>query len=614
MSNKKIDPQDKSLKTLFQDFYRVPDYQREYVWGETNPKGEGGEEVDQFLNDIHAEYENATSQDAPEYFIGTIVVCRVEDGVFDLIDGQQRTTTAFITLCAIRDALKDLGATVPDELKSQIAASDIDWQGNSKDRLRLDLQYEDAGDVLEIYARGEASDARRDGTRSIRNIGNAYQTVREFLRTTLEDDPDQIRRFYGYLTNKVKIIRIETPTLAMALKIFETINDRGVGLDAMDLLKNLLFMHAKGDQFARLKTSWKALTDAIYQAREKPLRFLRYYLLATYDLDGKLREDAIYDWFQKNAAATGHEREPLVFASRLLEAARAYGNFAKGLNVTGEPEAGIRNTQLAGGRSIKQHFILLMAGRHLSSVQFSRLADEVEKTMFAWLITGTPGKEYERRIIEAAHVLREIAASDGEAFEAFLNAHLIAERAALSKAFDLALKGLNTRNVRAFRLRYLLAKLTQHIDLTAYGPSESRSRLADYTAGGNDIEHILADRAEPEARDEFGDRADDQEVIQSLGNLLLIEKSINRAISNGRYSGKVTAYAQSKFLLTKCQADTVTPQVGVADKITATVQSLKCWPDWNADAVEDRQAFLTGLAQQVFNVPPPASRSEAGTA
>lgn len=603
MTNKKIDPQDKSLKTLFQDFYRVPDYQREYVWGETNPKGEGGEEVDQFLNDIHAEYENATSQDAPEYFIGTIVVCRGEDGVFDLIDGQQRTTTAFITLCAIRDALKDLGATVPDELKSQIAASDIDWQGNSRDRLRLDLQYEDAGDVLEVYAGGDAGDAKRDGTRSIRNIGNAYQTVREFLRTTLEDNPDQIRRFYGYLTNKVKIIRIETPTLAMALKIFETINDRGVGLDAMDLLKNLLFMHAKGDQFAKLKTHWKALTDAIYQAGEKPLRFLRYYLLATYDLDGKLREDAIYDWFQKNAAATGHEREPLAFASRLLEAAKAYGNFAKGLNVVGEPEAGIQNTQLAGGKSIKQHFILLMAGRHLSSAQFSRLADEVEKTMFAWLITGTPGKEYERRIIEAAHVLREIKASDGEAFEAFLAKHLVGERAGLSKAFDLALKSLSTRNVRAFRLRYLLAKLTQHIDLTAYGASESRSRLADYTAGGNDIEHILADKAEPEAREEFGDRADDQEVIQSLGNLLLIEKSINRAISNGRYSGKITAYAQSKFLLTKCQADNLTPQIGVADKITATAQSLKCWPEWSAGAVEDRQVFLTELAQAVFDVP-----------
>jgi uncharacterized protein with ParB-like and HNH nuclease domain len=73
----------------------------------------------------------------------------------------------------------------------------------------------------------------------------------------LGTDPAELLRFYGYLTNKVKVIRIETPTVAMALKIFETINDRGVGLDAMDLLKNLLFMHAKGDEFGKLKTIWK---------------------------------------------------------------------------------------------------------------------------------------------------------------------------------------------------------------------------------------------------------------------------------------------------------------------------------------------------------------------
>lgn len=172
MTNKKIDPQDKSLKTLFQDFYRVPDYQREYVWGESDPKGEGGEEVDQFLNDIHIEFQNATKDDAPEYFIGTIVVCRDKDEVYDLIDGQQRTTTAYITLCAIRDALRALEADVPDELPGQIAASSTDWQGNTQYRLRLDLQYEDAGDILERYANGEADHAPRDGTRSIRNLGN----------------------------------------------------------------------------------------------------------------------------------------------------------------------------------------------------------------------------------------------------------------------------------------------------------------------------------------------------------------------------------------------------------------------------------------------------------
>lgn len=600
MSNKKIDPQDKSLKTLFQDFYRVPDYQREYVWGETDPKGEGGEEVDQFLNDIHIEFLNATKDDAPEYFIGTIVVCRDKDEVYDLIDGQQRTTTAYITLCAVRDALKALEADVPDELPGQIAASSTDWQGNTQHRLRLDLQYEDAGGILERYANGEAAQAPRDGTRSILNLGNAYDTVREFLSTTFDDDPAEIRRFYGYLTNKVKVIRIETPTVTMALKIFETINDRGVGLDAMDLLKNLLFMHAKGDEFGKLKAVWKNLTDAIYKVREKPLRFLRYYLLATYDVDGKLREDAIYDWFQKNADLTGHATKPLTFANQLLEAAQAYANFARGLNAAGQPEPGIENTRLLGGQSIKQHFMLLLAGRHLSPANFSRLADEIEKTMFVWLITGTSGKEYERRIVDAAHRLRDMT---DDKVDAFIAAAFVKERAGLDREFDHALLTLRTRNVRQFRLRYLLAKATQYVDLLAYGPSDSRNRLADYTSGGNDIEHILPNNGHADAVSEFGEGAADQDIIQSLGNLLLIEKSINRSISNGRYSDKIGAYTQSKFLLTRCHASTEAREVGSDDKITRAVQGLECWPEWNAAAVAERQRFLTRLARRVWDVP-----------
>ena len=141
MTEQSIQSEDMTLKRVFQDFYRVPDYQREYVWGELDPKGERGDEVEQFLKDIHQEFENATKDSAPEYFIGTIVVCPAPDGVMDLIDGQQRTTTIFLTLCAIRDILSEQGMSVPDELRNQIAACSVDWQGVATRRLQLDLQY-----------------------------------------------------------------------------------------------------------------------------------------------------------------------------------------------------------------------------------------------------------------------------------------------------------------------------------------------------------------------------------------------------------------------------------------------------------------------------------------
>ena len=90
-----------------------------------------------------------------------------------------------------------------------------------------------------------------------------------------------VRGFYGYLNNKVKLIRILTEDMAKALKIFETINDRGVGLNSMDLLKNLLFMKTTPSQFDKLKLKWEELQKIIFNMKEKPLRFLRYFVMGS---------------------------------------------------------------------------------------------------------------------------------------------------------------------------------------------------------------------------------------------------------------------------------------------------------------------------------------------
>ena len=89
MATQRIQSDDSSVASLFQSFYAVPDYQREYVW-ET-------EQVEQLLTDLREEMGDGAAPDAPEYFIGSIVVCPGPDGVLDLIDGQQRMTTLYIT-------------------------------------------------------------------------------------------------------------------------------------------------------------------------------------------------------------------------------------------------------------------------------------------------------------------------------------------------------------------------------------------------------------------------------------------------------------------------------------------------------------------------------------
>jgi hypothetical protein len=88
----------------------------------------------------------------------------------------------------------------------------------------------------------------------------------------------------------------------------------------MDLLKNLLFMKTASRDYPKLKDRWKTLIDTLNRCREKPLRFLRYYIMSQYEIEGSkgvLREDEIYQWFVENTKVTGIEKDPLKFVDVL---------------------------------------------------------------------------------------------------------------------------------------------------------------------------------------------------------------------------------------------------------------------------------------------------------
>jgi Protein of unknown function DUF262 len=169
------------------------------------------------LTDIYGELNGSDPAKAPEYFIGSIVVCPGKDGVFDLIDGQQRMTTLFLTLCAIRDRFNVLGDKAPGALSSQIATTSSDTHGRDVFRYRLYLQYEDSGDVLLGIADKKEDPSNGQKTRSIGNILNAYGSVMAFLTQQFGHNKDALRIFYGYFINKVKLIRIQTEDVAKRL-------------------------------------------------------------------------------------------------------------------------------------------------------------------------------------------------------------------------------------------------------------------------------------------------------------------------------------------------------------------------------------------------------------
>ncbi len=580
-----IESKDATVSSIFRDFYIVPNYQREYVWGQ--------EQVDQLLGDIRAE--QSAGGDA-EYFIGSIVVCpsQTHGGAFDLIDGQQRTTTLFVVLCAIRDRLLALGDNGVEGVRKLIADTIIDRNGNDAHRPRLDPQYDDAGDVFENLVNGIAPRAK--GTRSMINIARAYAVALRFLTEEFGEDPQAVRSFFAYLIHSVKLIRIRTDSIARALKIFETINDRGIGLDAMDLLKNLLFMQTDPARYDRLKDRWKLLTDKLYQAGEKPLRFLRYYILATWGVT-KLREDELYDWFVKNEARVGYADDPIAFVDRLQEALDAYLAFYRGRARDGGFEPALESISLLAGGSTRQHLIMLLAGRDLPTDVFRMLCKDTEALLFTYLITRQTNREFEMMFPEWAPELARIETLDQ--YEDFAERTLRKRRSELGSRFRREFAALNGQHLRQYQLRYLLAKLTQAVDLAAYGATAEQ--LGRYVDGSNvHIEHILPQSPDDLVRAEFGEDADDLDVLWSIGNLALAEKSINTSLGRRPFSYKRTIYPKSQFLLTRVIGER--PDIG-RTAIDRAVAHMEPFETWTRAHVAQRAEWLADLACEVWSVP-----------
>jgi len=365
----------------------------------------------------------------------------------------------------------------------------------------------------------------------------------------------------------------------------------------MDLLKNLMFMQAPPDQFDRLKGTWKTLVDTLYKEREKPLRFLRYFIFATYQVD-RLREDEIYDWFVANEAACGYRLDPVGYVRGLLEAAQAYVCFLNGQNASGGTDRYLVNMKFLSGAA-RQHLILLLAARKLPPEMLSELSRNVENLFFAHIITRENTREFERRFAQWATELSQVQTS--QELRDFMETRFGPGKQALAARFRLALRGLDETAIQKYRMRYLLGKLTQYVNEQAYGSGQGEAELAAFINNRVHVEHILPQTPSAAAMAEF-DRPDDhKEYVPRLGNLALAEQAINISLGNKPFGDKKSVYPSSKFLLTKAIGER--PTVGVNTAVDRAVADLTPFEQWTSAAVADRHEQLTRLAFRVWEMP-----------
>lgn len=595
-----------SIEEAFREcFYIVPDYQREYVWTD--------KEVHQLLEDIGEQIDVGSTR---EYFIGTVLVApTAQKNHYEVIDGQQRLTTFFLLLCVLKHLFQ--GEPQRQTISGLISTSYTDSEGETRANLKLEPRYESAGEVMSklveldnepiaVRAGIQASGITSFG--SLENLVNAYSTLHRYLKDNY-DDVSKLKKYWGYLANNVVFIQISTD-VSSALKIFETINERGVGLNPMDLLKNLLFTQVKQAQFTELKDEWKKITKPLEKDKEKPLRFLRYFLMANYIIknergDSVVREDEIYDWFidKENAALCNYEAKPFEFVRKVIRNVEHYLAFAKGFGNDGKPSLVMDSLKRLAGGAFSLHYVLLLAVANFPKSLFDHFVTQLESFLFYYIFTKTPTKELERNFSQWADELRVIADTNDltkqkAQLNVFISDRFEKNMAAKSQELADALKRFTLYSMQQYRTRYLLARLTQHVEM-AFSGLKTVGSLEPFTK--LEIEHILPNNPKVDLLESWAEENPNalyEDYKNRLGNLTLLEKPINIVAGNDFFKAKKSEYSKSGNYLTRSLAGLT--EVGQNTSISRINAKLDEFSKWDAASIEKRHMSLIALAQEIW--------------
>ena len=574
---------DHSISSAFKDHYIVPDYQREYVWND--------EQVEQLLFDLLDAY-NTDNKKA--YFLGTIVTYD-SGSQFELIDGQQRLTTFFVLLCAIKRIYIGLGepTSVIDNL---VYSPTMNNDGDVINLYHLQLQYEDAGNCLELIEKGEGRPNYL--TQSGERLFDAFKTIQDFLNERFSDLAS-LKKFVVFLLNKTSFIRIETYDIADALKIFETINQRGKGLDPMDLLKNMIFRQVDRSKFKELNMNWKSITRSLEKIDEKPLRFLRYFIMANYDTsgekDGILREDQIYTWLTNNNEQCHYEEAPFQFVQKMAQNVDLYVK-CRVPDGTQEGNVHLKNIALLAGKSYKLHLMLMLAASNMNADALAKFKAVLESVVYYAVINKIATNVTERTFALWCKDVRNIVTP--EDLDGFVNRTIIptVNDWKMNNKSNFLRLGLNS--MQQYRIKFILGKITAYVDALRLGKTTVED-LTGYTQTAVEIEHIMPQTCTDKASYDL-DEEEFAVYIHRLGNLTLLENSINKSIHNDNYANKSVAYKQSKFYITSSLSALVNQ--GQDTAINRTNLLLSAWPDWNKQAIEERQEMLYRLSEMIWEI------------
>lgn len=543
--------------------FTIPEYQRAYSWGIDN--------CDKLWQDIN-DFVDSESKD--RYFFGTIIInCQDEDTKYGLIDGQQRTTTFLLLLKALlvriniaieRTANDEDSASLcrglqerrrrimgilykaetedisdkPDRAKdAEICRRTLILENSSineqyKTELKTILQSTD-------YDMAEANVIKIRYKQKDNRYTNFFRNFKFFYMKISELSDSQLNSIAKAITDNCEVIEIKSWQVEQAITMFNSLNSDGLPLYDSDIISAKLYAAAERDgkekEFSAL---WKDLNDVINELESIHIADINSILMQYMYYVRTVNKETISETGAINVTTPGLRRyfteinkapiaDPINMCSDMIKLAKVWKKIAE------YPQMKVllkfnENTKL-----------------FLASYFYRFNEDDITAEMIGTILecmlrlfallelvdVGYSSKYFKTFLFgeEAKFIDKNITEDD---IKKDFDEHITANWS--PNAIKTALLDYDG-NILVYLNEYLFAQEnSMKFDL---GTKYDIEHIMPYS--GSNLQEIRRD-AEIENEEEFAG------IVNKLGNKILLEEKINRAIGNEWFRTKVSTKLENK--------------------------------------------------------------------
>lgn len=471
------------------EHFHIPKYQREYTWRKW--------QWEQLLTDIE---DNGSG-----YFMGSIIcvieaeaIAHGDEFIYEVVDGQQRLTTLSLLLAVIYDNLKsilkagNLGENDEEEIRTYLTNIRSKLVKRKREGKRGEVGSFTVGkDIYFLRVQPSAQNHNLDDYRYLlgeagvlegqekpaycgnRLLGRAYAYFQERIPKNLSGLLSLLDK-----VNQLMFVQITVGSQSDAFALFESLNNRGLPLSAMDIIKNKMLAQMERKHRVDVDESferWQDIVNAIPDAQDQE-RFLRHYYnafkhrkevrvekvpRATRSLIIRIFENLI------NRDAAGLFKD-------LTASAETYGALLRAEYKPKELESHLRELERVGSAPVYQLLLYLFCldGDHFENEKFHIQAVDLMRRYF--IRRNVTDKPPTRQIDQGLIDLVEACAARVKLgyrldFEWFVDELMRRIRPASLEEFKTALEG-DIYETNSWMARYLLIQVDQLNHTREYNP------------------------------------------------------------------------------------------------------------------------------------------------